>query len=462
MIFTRKATEVFDVRQITDSKMESYIKACGRIYAGEPDWCTADGDISTINMSKSICSETARLATLAIGIKMDGSARAEWLQKQIDDVYSQIRSWVELGCAYGTVILKPNGNTIEAITPDRFMITDTDGKKITGCVFFDEEVSADGKKFYTRLEYHRYTDYENKIYEISNKCYVGKSRNDMHEEIAIEDTPWNGLMEESGPIYNIEHPLFGGVFITPHANNIDPSSPLGMPIFSDALQELMDLDIAYSRNAKEIDDSKRVVLLDSDRLMPSGGKIRTTIGSFDMVREQMGLPDYVRAVYGDGQETMYQEINPTLNTDVRLSGINALLSQIGYKVGFSNGYFVFNEKTGIQTATGVEAEQQRTVQLIKDVRDRLQDCIENLIYALDAIAELYGITPAGSYKTTFDFGDILYNHEEDKVRWYGYATSGKIPFWYYLVKFEGMTEEEAKAITSEANPPATSLFGEME
>jgi len=29
-------------------------------------------------------------------------------------------------------------------------------------------------------------------------------------------------------------------------------SPLGIPIFTDAMQELRDLDIAYSRNSKEI------------------------------------------------------------------------------------------------------------------------------------------------------------------------------------------------------------------
>jgi A118 family predicted phage portal protein len=159
------------------------------------------------------------------------------------------------------------------------------------------------------------------------------------------------------------------------------------------------------------------------------------------------------------ESDVYHEINPTLNTDTRLTGINALLSQIGYKIGFSNGYFVFNEQSGIQTATGVEADQQRTIQFIKDVRDKLEDCLGSLIYALDVFATLYGQAPAGTYEVAFDFGDITYNREEDRVRWWGYVQAGRVPAWMYFTKFEGMPEDEARKMTEEAQPKMTTLFG---
>ena len=38
---------------------------------------------------------------------------------------------------------------------------------------------------------------------------------------------------------------------------------------------------------------------------------------------------------------------------------------------------------------------------------------------------------------------------------------GKVPAWQYFVKFEGMTEEEARAMVEEAQPAEqTGLFGE--
>ena len=41
---------------------------------------------------------------------------------------------------------------------------------------------------------------------------------------------------------------------------------------------------------------------------------------------------------------------------------------------------------------------------------------------------------------------MTYNREEDRARWYGYVADGRLPFWYYLVKFEGYSEQEAQAL----------------
>lgn len=73
-----------------------------------------------------------------------------------------------------------------------------------------------------------------------------------------------------------------------------------------------------------------------------------------------------------------------------------------------------------------------------------------MIYALNAFADGYDLAPLGEYEVNFDFGDITYNYEEDKQRWWGYVLQGVIPTWKYFEKFEGMTEEEAKMIVEEA------------
>ena len=452
MLFRSKAKEEFNIEPIISQSMEDMIQKCFAIYQGKPYWLDDADHIKTINFAKAVCSETARLTMLGTKITIDGSARAEWLQKQIDNVYFRIREWVEYGCAYGTVILKPNGKGIDLVVPGNFIVTDIENGEISGVVFVNQETV--GKKYYTRLEYHRFI---NDVYAITNRCYVGDSANDTSKRIDIAKTPWSDLLEESF-IQNVDGPLYG-VLKMPHANNVDVDSPMGLPIFSDANEELKDLDIAYSRNSKEILDSKRTVLLDSDRLLPSGGKVANTGLYFKNQRESMGLPDYIKNVYGNGTEDFYQEINPQLNTDTRLSGLNALLSQIGYKIGYSNGYFVFNESTGIQTATGVEAEQQRTIQFIKDVRDKVEGCLDRVIYALNVFADLYDLAPVGVYEVTYDFGDITYSAEEDKATWWKYVISNKVPAWMYFVKFEGMSEEDAKAMVAEAAPKEPTLFG---
>lgn len=455
MIFRSKAKEEFNIEPVISQSMEQMIEKCFAIYQGKPYWLDDEEHIKTINFAKAVCSETARLTMLGTKITIDGSARAEWLQKQIDNIYFKLRDWVEYGCAYGTIILKPNGKGIDLVTPNNFMITDYENGEITGVVFVNRETV--GKKYYTRLEYHRFVD---DVYAITNRCYIGDSENDTSKRIDIAKTPWSELLEESF-IQNVESPLYG-VLKMPHANNVDVDSPMGLPIFSDAIEELKDLDIAYSRNSKEILDSKRLVLLDSDRLLPSGGKVAQTGVYFKNQRESMGLPDYVKNVYGNGTEDFYQEINPQLNTDTRLSGINALLSQIGYKIGYSNGYFVFNERTGLQTATQVESDDRRTIQFIKDVRDKVEKCLDNVIYALNVFADLYNLAPVGVYEAIYDFGDITYDLETDRARWWGYVVAGKVPAYKYFMKFEGMSEEDAKAMIEEAAPKQPTLFGSEE
>lgn len=452
MLLKSRAKQEFDITPITSGEMDRWVQECANIYQGNPCWLDEDDHIDTVNFAKTVCAETARLTMLGAGITIDGSARADWLMERVNKIYFKLREWVEYACAYGTVILKPNGDTVDLYTPGEYEVAHQTGGVIDGVVFHNKEEKGD--KWYTRLEHHRFED---GIYVITNKCFVGESANDDRQPISIDLTPWAGMLEEAG-VENLEKPLFS-VLKTPHANNIDISSPLGLPIFSEAVQELRDLDIAYSRNSKEIKDSKRIALLDDALIQAPGMKVAKSQIEISYRKKDMGLPDYVRNVHGDGQEMFYKEINPSLNTDTRLTGINALLGQIGFKIGFSNGYFVFNEKTGMVTATQVESDDRRTIQFIKDVRDKLESCLGDLVYALNAFADLYGYAPGGTYEITFDFGDITYNREEDRARWWGYVQAGRVPAWMYFNKFEGMSEEDAKAMVAEAELKTPKLFG---
>ena len=468
MIFKKQAEEDFNIQAAEFPEMEALINRCANIYRGAPEWLDDEDNIKTINFAKTVCSETARLTTLAIGIQIVGSARATWLQKQINKVYFQIRHWVEYGCAYGTVFIKPNGESLDVFTPADVMIVDYDNQEIKGIIFKDSYTV--GRKYYTRLEYHRFVEttidgVTTYPYYVSNRAYVSKSPQSIGDRIDLKQTKWAGLMADTPPILKangekLDGPLYG-VLRTPQANNVDISTPLGLPVFAEGIEELGDIDVAYSRNAGEIKDSQKIALLDDRLLMPSGTPVSAmSPRGMENRRNEMKLPHYVKNVFGQDEKEFYQEINPQLNTDARLAGINALLSQLSYKCGFSSGYFVFNEKTGMVTATQVEADDRRTIQFIKDVRDKLEDCLNGVIYALNVFADLYDLTPVGVYETTYDFGDITYNREEDRARWWQYVVQGKVPAWLFFVKFEGMTEEDAKAMVKEAQPDEPTLFGE--
>lgn len=467
MIFSSKAKEEFSVKSISSQKMESFVDKCANIYHGMPDWLDDEAHVKTVNFAKFICSETAKLSTLGLSIVIEGdSDRVKAIQKQIDEAKGNIRQWIEYAGVYGTIILKPNGTSVDCVLPNKYMITDQSNGKITGIVFINQEVSSDGQTYWTRLEYHRWVE---DVYVITNKCYKGSTDRDLGKPINIEKTPWNGLAEEIG-IEKLDSPLFG-VLRMPNANSIDVDSPLSMPIFADAIEELKDLDIAYSRNALEIFDSEKIILMDSDRLIQPGQKLVHNALGYERARDNLKLPHYVRNVMGGNTDDFYQEINPQLNTETRIKGINALLSQIGFKCGFSNGYFVFNETTGFTTATQVTADQARTIQLINDIRVCLDECMIDLIKAINVFEDLYGTTGHLDIPDTIStdeidrvihlhFEPIYTNAEEDRQRALQLTNSGFYPKWYYLHMFEGLSEEDAKALTEEAQPKEQGLFAE--
>lgn len=451
-MFKSKAKEEFGTEILQSLQMEKAIKKWTEIYSGIPGWVDQEEEIKTINFAKTITSETARLTCLDLSIKLDGSARADYIQTVIDNMFDKIREYVEKACAYGTIVLKPNGSGVECLDPSRFLITETDGNNnVQGIIFFDYyDIS---NRFYTRMEFHRFVGAD---YLISNRCYVSKSKGALGEKIDIVKSPWGELAEEVG-IENLEKPLYA-ILKTPMANHIDPASPLGISIFTEAIEELRDLDIAYSRNTGEIKDSRRMVLVDERMVqLPS---VLDSDGN--AIRRTQKMPKYIKNVMSESPDDFYQEINPQLNTATRIEGINNILSILAYKCGYSNGYFSFDAIQGIQTATGVEASQQRTIQFIKDIRDKLQAAMDNLIYAIDKYADLYDLAPVGEYETVYGFGDITYSYEEDKKTWWGYVQAGRVPFWKYLTKFENMSEEEAKELEAagrEANKP-DKLFNE--
>lgn len=228
MFFKNQAEQDFRTEVIESPVMEALVQKCANIYRGTPYWVDEDNRIKTINFAKSVCSETARLTTLAIGIQIDGSARATWLQEQMDKIYFQIRHWAEYGCAYGTVFIKPNGEGFDMFTPLDVLLTDCDNQEVRGIIFKDQY--TEGDKYYTRLEYHRFVDsvvdgVKVSPYYISNRAYVSTSADNIGNPIEMSKTKWAALLPDTPPIMksnneSLDGPMFG-VFRTPQANNVD-------------------------------------------------------------------------------------------------------------------------------------------------------------------------------------------------------------------------------------------------
>ena len=449
MLFVRN-TDIgreFGADIIRSDAMDRALETWDNISRGRPIWLNDGDDIETVNMAKHIADTRARLVTLDIGLTVSGadggtvkSPRAARLQEIADDLLRRLPEKMSDAERLGGLIIKWNGATWDYIAPGNFGVTATDNNgEITGAIF--ASFVRQGEEYYTRLEYHRFVG---KTYVVTNSAY--RNQNAMNDRYTLgakvplkSVTAWADLRGEVR-IENLTAPLFA-YYRVPGANTIDPSSPLGVSVFANAIPELRAVDIAFSRKGAEIEDSKHITFVGQAALKFSQN-------------HNVELPRFVKALgvgVSDMEKSAVHEHVPTLLTEDRIKDINFDLSMAGVKCGFSEGVFVLDGQTGMITATQVEADDRDTIQTIKGDRDALKTAIERAMRSADAMLSLYGQTPVDVYELNFHFGDITYNYEEDKANWKSYAAQGWIPKWLYFVKFEGMSEEEAKALVAEAD-----------
>lgn len=430
--------KTFGVELIQSSEMNAALTLWDNITSGRPPWLDPDDDVRTYNMGKHISDYRARLVCLDLGVALSGSPRADYLQTICNDLIKRLPDKVADAERLGGIAIKWNGSSWDFALPGEFGITKQDGNgNIVGAIF--AEYITHGIDHYTRLEYHRFKD---GLYLVTNKAFRNRAMQNgqytLGAEIPLTEVEEWAEMQPEVRIEQLETPLFA-FFRLPGSNTIDQTSPLGMSAFANAIPELEALDMALSRKNGEVADSKHITFVGQAAIQYANA-------------HSTKLPRFVQGLgVGVDDKKPITEHVPTMLTDARIKDINFDLSMAGVKCGFSEGVFVMDGQTGMITATQVESDDRDTIQTIKADRDALRCAVEQAIKGADALTTLLGAAQLGEYETTFNFGDITYNYEEDKASWKNYASQGWVPLWLYFTKFEGMSEEEAKKMVAEAS-----------
>lgn len=456
-MFKREIEKKFEADVLVSPVMETWIDRFYAITSGNPPWQDKEDDIESINFAGYIDDVTAGLVTLDAKIKMPDTPRGEYLQKQADYVLQVLHDKVSEALGNAGLMFKPNGKNVDYIEPGNFAPTKVDSNgNILGCVF--QEQMTRGKYTYTRLEWHRFEDIDNEgLYRITNYAYKSTNSNDIGEPVKLSSVPEWAHLEEDILLENVQKPLYS-YFKNPVPNRLDRTSPLGVPIWHNALKELKDLDIAWGRKSGEVEDSKHMTFLPQSVIRYAE-------------QHNIKMPRWTQGVemgVGVAEDNKIHEHVSTMLTEQRIADINSILSMLSMKCGFSQGMFVFDEKTGMMTATQVQADDQETIRTIKNIRDALQESLENLFYALNVMADRYTDIPVEDWDQfkediNMDFLDITYNSAEEKAFAYQLSQNGYMPKSQFLVEYCGRTQDEAEEMikgAQEEQPKEEGLFGE--
>ena len=423
-------------------EMMDAIELWSAMYQDCPPWKRAS--VQTIGLPAAIASELARLVTIEMKSEISGSTRAEYLDKQYRSVINDLRRYVEYGCAKGGLIFKPyiegRDIVVDYVQAGQFFPVAFDSKgDITDIIFVERKQSGDVT--YTRLERHKMVG---TVCEITNKAYRSANKNYLGNEVSLGSVDeWAGLAPRA-EVINVNQLLIGH-FKPAGANTVDTSSPLGVSVYSRAVDLIREADRQYSRLLWEFEGGE--LAIDADVTM---FKKHARTGKMELPK---GKERLFRALNMDSTQSGVKPLevfSPTLRDGSLINGLNQLLQRIEDVCGLARGTFS-EAQNEAKTATEIKVLKQRSYATVADNQKALQAALEQLVYAMDVWATLGRLAPAGTYDISYEWDDsvIVDTQSEQVIRMQEVAAGLLRPEQYLMWRY-GVSEQDAKAMMPDA------------
>lgn len=438
------------------STMDGSLSTWLRMYQMGGDWVDRREGVVSLQLPAVISSEFARLITSEFEFDIQGDKRAEYLSEQFDRFTGSLRTAVGRACALGGVVFKPfvSGNgeiLVDLVRADQFIPLEFDNNRMTSGLFMQRLVRKDG--YFVRLEKHTY---KNGVHEVENKAYYSKREDDLGREIPLVVVPEWAELVPLVVIENVTRPLFA-YYKMPLDNTVDLDSPLGVSVFDQAIDLIRQADLQYSFLAWEYEGGQLAVDVSEDLLDHDPSDLSPSVPQRQArLYRNRGLTQ---------DRNFYEVFSPALRDESYIKGFDNILKRIEFNCGLAYGT-LSDPSSVAKTATEILTHKQRSFSTVKDMQKSLEMALDDLLYAMGVLCDLYKLVSGGEIEYSFDWGDsVMANPNERKMMFWQYVQAGKFPFWKYLVEFERYTEEEAKALAeeqSQASMSAMSLFPSLE
>lgn len=433
MLGKENIRDAIGVDVAVSDKMAREIDLWSKMYKNKPPWKRKD--LKLCGLPAAIAGEFARLVTLELKTEITGN---KFLNDEYQTVIDNIRTYTEYACAKGGLAMKPyvsDGHIeVDMVQADRFFPVKFNSRGEVIAAVFMETVTI-GKQVYTRLEYHRH-DEKTATYYIINKAFVRQDLDNVEvlgKEVPLSAVPEWADLEETVTIINVKKPLFA-YFKIPNANNVDDSSPLGVSVYSRAVDDIKEADYQWTRILWEFEGSE--LAIDGDVSLFK----RKENGEFDLPK---GKERLFRMMDFDDDKEQYKVFAPPIRDKSLINGFNAILRRVEFNSGLAYGT-LSDLNTVDKTAEEIKTSKQRSYSTVSDIQKALQKALEQLIYAMDVIAQLSNLNGGKKYEVSFDWDDsIVIDKEQELQSMQQDATAGLIRKEIYIAAKYGVSEEEA-------------------
>ena len=436
------------------------------LYRNKASWVSEENGVKSMNLPAFIASEIARQIVLELKWSItgkDGSGatqdddgedvmnpRAEYLKAEFEKLVRSLRLKLEPGCAAGGMIIKPYPNTEDghiyfdwAMDWGFYPLAFDDEGSLSDVIIPD--VFRDGKMIYTRLERHKVVK---DGVEITQRAFRSSVEGSLGTEISLTDVERWASLQEKATVKKTDGPLFGWYKVAA-ANNVDVDSPLGASVYAKAIDAIREADEQYSRLVWEFEGSELAIDVDPTALRPR----KTEGGGVEMPKLNKRL---FRAVDIDkGDRDLYDVFSPNIRDASIMNGLNQHLMRIEDLTGLSRGT-LSDANVEARTATELKIVKQRSYATIRGNQEALEQCLRDVVRAMDKYATVYRLAPEGEYDVSFEWNDSILTDTDTEMQARlmmlnaGIISRAEFREWYFgetkaqaKAAIEGVSEEQA-------------------
>lgn len=360
-----------------------------------------DGENITATISNKLGMLTFADSTCNID---DVGERSKLIAEVIGDLFEKGASIAAQAFGKGGKVFVPfvhDGHIdVQAISQNRMLVRRMDGDKIQDVSILLDTCVIDTEGYWLMADY---TIDENGVQTIRYRaCTHGGV------EVPLTRIPkWQNVQPEIA-ISGTDRALLG--FLRCPVDNRKDMRILGVPITYGAeksIDELLEHIAIYRREYKL---SRMMLGLDASLWRDFGrGRLDADGVTIDDVKRTAQDSDSpfvpVEGMVLDGK-TPWQQYAPNIRFEAMEARYNSLLRRVEKDCGLSQGILTERQNVNYANKDEVRAAQYDTFSVIKAMRTAWEKAIEDLAYAIDVLAEFYGLTPGGArnqYEIEYDW-----------------------------------------------------------
>lgn len=225
-------------------------------------------------------------------------------------------------------------------------------------------------------------------------------------------------------------------------NTVADLSPYGMSIYADAIDTIRAVDLAFDSMFQEVDLTGVKVFMDED-LIDVATEDGKTIPITNTEQRTYRMVD------GMGANKKIDVFSPDIRTEPLKQALDVALAELGETCGFGQQYFMLDKAGGLKTATEVVSDNGALMRNVRKHENAVRGAIQDVMRALLDNARIHCAAPIeqdfGAITVQFD-DSVITDTQTAKNQMLAEIAAGVRPKWHYLMEFEGMTEDEVRAL----------------